>query len=490
MTDRNLNLLFIFTDQQRADTMAAYGNLMIKVPNLNRLSSEGIVFERAYVTQPVCTPSRASIMTGLYPHTTGCTSNNIQLSIELKTLPELADFDEYRKGYIGKWHLGDEIFCQHGFDEWISVEDHYRRYYSRGRDRTAHCSYYHWLIKKGFEPTDTTQDGFKFFSRPVTACLPEEFCKPEFEAQEASRFIWENHDNPFVLYINFLEPHPPAFGPRDNQYALENVALPENFNILAKEDQPLKARMHKFKLRKLFARTDKAGLERVIFHTTHYLRPTEDDFRRHIASYWGLVSQVDTAIGKILHTIRKCGLEKNTIILFTSDHGDMMGSHHLPPGKGLQFEEAVRVPLIVRIPGYKAGQIIREPVSQVDLVPTLLDLMGKAVPQGLEGYSWKPWLDGTGEREEQDVFIEWSPQNGGKGNVVDHPIRTIVSREGWKLNLSTFGQHELYNLNEDYLESTNLVHQKEHRTLIRRLYKRIRAWQIRTRDSIKLPPPS
>ena len=127
MTEQErVNLLFIFTDEQRYDTMAAYGNTRIEVPNLNRLANEGIIFKRAYVTQPICTPSRASIMTGLYPHTVGCVANNIPLPEDVPVLPELADFKEYSIGYIGKWHLGDEVFCQHRFDIWISTEDMYR----------------------------------------------------------------------------------------------------------------------------------------------------------------------------------------------------------------------------------------------------------------------------------------------------------------------------------------------------------------------------
>jgi len=468
------NLLFIFTDEQRADTMTAYGNHRIEVPNLNRLAREGVVFEKAYVTQAICTPSRASILNGLYPHTTGCVRNNIPLPQDVRTLPEIGDFNDYEKCYIGKWHLGDEIFCQHGFDEWISTEDMYRPYYRPGRDKFAHSSYHHWLVKNGFNPPNIAEDGFKFFSRSVAARMPEKFCKPSFEAEEASQFIRENSDRSFMLYVNFLEPHMPFFGPRDDQFKPWEVTLPKNFDIVPTEDQPLKARLEE-KRRRLY--------ERLIGTSV----PTEMDWRRLIARYWGLVSQVDTAIGKILDTVKECGLTNNTIIVFTSDHGDMMGSHQLIT-KGFQFEEAVRIPLIIKIPNHpESGSVVREPVSQVDLVPTLLDIMGKPVPKELEGYSWKPMLDGTGEPTEKDVFIEWSPN--GKSDEADHPVRTIITPEGWKFNWSAFGQHELYNLNEDPFESINLVRRGEHRPLIEKLMKRIKAWQTRTHDIVELPVP-
>lgn len=127
---RKPNLVFIWTDEQRADTMAAYGNTRIHAPNLNKLAAESVVFEKAYVTQPVCTPNRSAVMTGLWPHTTGCIKNNIPLPRDVRCLPELLDDSDYRTAYMGKWHLGDEIFAQHGFEEWVSIEDGYASHYN------------------------------------------------------------------------------------------------------------------------------------------------------------------------------------------------------------------------------------------------------------------------------------------------------------------------------------------------------------------------
>ncbi|MCD6469886.1 sulfatase-like hydrolase/transferase [Candidatus Bathyarchaeota archaeon] len=168
-------------------------------------------------------------MSGLYPHTVGCVANNIPLPEDVPVLPELADFKEYSIGYIGKWHLGDEVFPQHGFNVWISTEDMYRRFYRPYRNRFKHSSYHDWLVSKGVKPPSKAEDGFEFFPRSFVSRLPEELCKPSFEAEMASNFIIQNKDRPFILYVNFLEPHMPFFGPRDNQYRLEDVILPENF---------------------------------------------------------------------------------------------------------------------------------------------------------------------------------------------------------------------------------------------------------------------
>jgi arylsulfatase A-like enzyme len=120
MTQRP-NIVFIFSDQQRSDTLACYGNDWIKVPHLNSLADESFVFENAYVTQPVCTPARASIMTGLFPHSAGPKVNKMNLPEDVPTIAELIS-EDYLCGYLGKWHLGDDVIAQHGFDHWISTE--------------------------------------------------------------------------------------------------------------------------------------------------------------------------------------------------------------------------------------------------------------------------------------------------------------------------------------------------------------------------------
>jgi len=482
------NLLFIFTDEQRYDTMGAYGNRRIETPNLDRLASQSVVFERAYVTQSVCTPSRSSIMTGLYPHSNGCLENNVPLPDEIACLPEMIAPGTYATAYHGKWHLGDEIFCQHGFDEWRSIEDNYAGYYSEGRDCDARSTYHQWLIENGFEP----QNG-SIYGRSEAARLPEAYGKPAYLAQEASRYIHAHQREPFILYVNFLEPHMPFFGPRDDQYDPADVALPPNFEARPGQDQPLKTRL----------------FERAYLARGHSGLPlkTEADWRRMVANYWGLCSLVDTHVGTILDTLADCGLDENTMVVYTSDHGDMMGSHRLI-AKCVAFEEAIRVPLLVRRPGQQSAARFGTPVSQIDLVSTLLDLMGQPVPEGLEGASLRPQIEGRAEAPLGDVFVEWNGHNNGLGDVIGQvsipepirelaakdeiisaitdPVRTVITPDGWKLNCSPRGEHELYNLNEDPFETQNLS-SPERAPLMQALADRIRRWQERTGDTVALP---
>ena len=201
---RKPNLLFIWTDEQRADTMAVYGNRKIRVPNFNKLAAESIVFKNAYVTQPVCTPNRAAVMTGLWPHNSGLLTNNIPLPKETRCLNELIDDPDYRTAYMGKWHLGDEIFAQHGFEEWVSIE-YYSRHYRKHRDKTKKSDYHYFLEGLGYKP-----DKGDYFSRAFAARRPIEHCKPKFLETKACEFLRRHRSEPFILNINLPVYRQPA----------------------------------------------------------------------------------------------------------------------------------------------------------------------------------------------------------------------------------------------------------------------------------------
>ncbi|KPJ63978.1 hypothetical protein AMK68_02680 [candidate division KD3-62 bacterium DG_56] len=474
------NLLFLFTDEQRHDTMRAYGNPRIQTPNLDALAEQSVVFTRGYVSQPVCTPSRSTIMTGLYPHTSGCLANNVPLDEKIPTVAELFADGDYRSGYLGKWHLGDEIFTQHGFDHWVSIEDTYRRFYRPHRDRSRNCDYYHWLKGHDFEP-DVRDGDWSAFSRHLAVGLPSRFSKPAFLAEETSRFIRDNADRPFVAYVNFLEPHMPFTGPYNDRHDPAEVVLPDNFDAPADPDEPLRCRF----LREHYRQRGAEGLDLT----------TESGWRRLIANYWGLVALVDEAVGRILGTLAECGLDDRTIVVFSSDHGDMMGSHRLL-AKTVMYEEAVKVPLMIRVPQLsRAPSRVDCPVSQADLVPTLLELMGQPVPAALQGHSLRPLLEGAGGPGEDHVFIEW---NGRESDGAMHAlgpevaddvnrisgarVRGVVSPDGWRLNLSEADKCELYHLPTDPGETRNLFYSGEHAEVIARLRDRIKAWQERTED--------
>jgi arylsulfatase A-like enzyme len=473
------NLLFLWTDQQRPDTFAAYGNRRVHAPHLDRLASESTVFTRSYVTQPVCTPSRSSVLSGLWPSQNGCLMNDIPLAAGTACQPELLGDPDYRTGFMGKWHLGNEIWSQHGFEEWQAIEDHYNDHFSQGKDQTQRSAYHHFLIENGLEPDVTGAKGPKF-SRGFASRLPLEFSKPTFLRDRARDFIRRHRDEPFLLHVNFLEPHHPNTGPLNGLHPIDDMDLPPSWNVYP--DASVPARYHYCRLL--------SAIERGI---------TEEDIRRETSRYWGLVTQIDIAVGGILRELDKWGLRENTIVVFTSDHGEMMGSHGIY-GKNVMYEESARVPCLIQFPkkGFGAARIER-PVSHIDLVPTVLDLLGVSErAEGLPGKSLARHLNRS--HPPQPVFQQWHPLRslaesvikagvGGSADDIrrafgDVRTRAVITPDGYKLALSDNDVPEFYDLNRDPYEMTNAYSQSGSRQRIAAMTKLIEAWQASIGDTV------
>ena len=475
------NLLFLWTDEQRRDTFAAGGNKRIHAPNLNQLASESVVFTQAYCTQPVCTPSRSSVMTGWWPHQDGCVKNNIPLRPETKALPEILNDPDYRTAYMGKWHLGDEIYAQHGFEEWVAIEDGYSKHYGESRDKNDRSAYFHYLKSLGLEPDPKSNT----FGRGFCARLPIEQCKPEFLKRNAIDFLKRHKNEPFILCLNYLEPHMPFYGPLDDEHSPDEVTLPANFDDPLEDNEPLRYRL----MRQHFYENgfDKIDLK------------TEAGWRRLIANYWGLVTQVDRSVGGIQTALEDLGLADNTLVVYTRDHGDMMGSHRLLT-KTVSYEESVGIPWLIRAPQQGRSQkIIKHPVSQIDMVPTLLDLMGKPEEKApFPGHSLVPAMQG-GEFGEDHVYVEWNtfsqdlvpkslPEEVKEdaNRAQNAQWRMAVSPDGWKLCLCDRDKSQLYNLKDDPYETTNLFDSGKHQDVIDRLSKKIHGWQGEVGDTVEV----
>src|SRR5438105_10189416 len=319
------NLIIFLPDQQRADTLACYGNTDVHAPNLNKLASESIVFKRAYVTQPVCSPSRTTLLSGAWPHTAGCTNNGFAPSKKLQFLPELIGNGDHRGAYIGKWHLGDPGPTRRGFHEFVSVE--------------RISDYSRFLISKGMKP-DHESGGFA----PLTISnLPIELSQPKFLERHACEFIERNRNKPFVLVISFVEPHSPYNGPFNDEHSLDDVDVDLSANVPLSNETPLRYRLtHEWQRDR--AASDPTGkIRRCNFGLTI------EDYRELKRKYFGLITLVDQSIGAILMMLENCGLRDRTIIAHTSDHGDLLGAHQLF-GKGVMFEQAAHVPLFISVP--------------------------------------------------------------------------------------------------------------------------------------------
>jgi arylsulfatase A-like enzyme len=479
------NLLFIVSDQQRSDTMECYGASHVKADSLNALASRSFVFENAYVTQPVCAPARATMLTGLYPHSAGIVKNNVKLNPGLKSIAEMVS-DDYYCAYYGKWHLGSETQLQHGFDEWLPlaelpwVIDH------------PNTPYHQFLLKEGIEPDHITEAGDPVFTTRLRVSLPERLTMASFLADEASRFLAEDRQEPFMLQVHFFEPHNPYTGPLDGLHDPETIPVGPSFL-------------------KFPEGTSKANQSKADF----YMQPdgphpkmgefgegtAEQKWRRLRAQYYSNVTLVDRSVGRILDALEKSGKADNTIIVFTADHGEMAGDHGMLE-KRTFYEESSKVPLLLHVPWLKdqAGTIPGN-IGHIDLIPTLLDLMNQPQDEQLQGVSRAGSLAGGKSLEENDVFVQWNGAGDRDlGNAETNAFGAVARRsivasrqttdgglQRWKLNLSADDLGELFDLTQDPYEMINLFDQPEHRDLIVDLAARITAWQEQTGDEIPLP---
>ena len=482
------NLVFICSDQQRTDSLPCYGNDWIDTPHLDGLSGSGFVFENAYVTQPVCSPARSTMLTGLYPHSAGVIKNSSPdrprsgLGPDVATIAEMLP-DEYLCAYFGKWHLGDDLSAQHGFERWISVEDAHEMHptHVRKEHRFRKSDYFRFLVERGREP-EGDLDGHTSFTPGQRSRLPEEEAICTFLGDSAAQFIREqaDGDRPFVLFVMIFEPHPPYNGPLDHLYPGE--AIPDG-PLFLKEPADNCSLFSRLRARQYMrGGADGRGLN------------SPDDWRALRGRYYGNVTLMDRGVGKVLDALDDTGQRDDTVVVFTSDHGDSLGDRGML-GKRSFYDEVAKVPLLMRVP-WLADRETSVPgsIGHVDLVPTMLDLLGQPVLDHLQGESRVGVLSGETTLADNDVFMQWhgEPPTVPLGMpdvelMAGVPWRSVVTGDRWKLNLSPGDQCELFDLGSDPWEEVNLFDDPSHRDRVREMAARIRRWQFHTGDSLPLP---
>jgi arylsulfatase len=328
--------------------------------------------------------------------------------------------------------------------------------------------------------------------------MPEEDQMASYLALEATNFIEENKDKPFVLYVSTFEPHSPYHGPFMDQY--DPATLPVGPAFLKKPESASlvnRVRADYFMKFMLDGEDQTQDAYMMNYAAAREDVTTEEGWRQLRAHYMANITLVDNMVGTINQAIKDAGIEDNTIVVFTSEHGDMMGDHGMLEKRSM-FEEASRVPLLIKVPWLSKGnQVVEGSVGHIDLVPTLLDLIGEEIPDHLQGKSLKPVLQGESDLSENDVFISW---NGYDNNVPDRflgdikinrmlrlPWRTVVTPDRWKLALCAGDQCELYDLNNDPYEQTNLFNDPAQQDRVRDMAARIRVWQVQTGDTAPIP---
>ena len=500
MSDRP-NILLICTDQQRRDTLPCYGNDFVQTPNIDAMADESFVFENCYVTVAVCSPARASLLTGLYPHTAGVIKNSVQLPEESPTIGELAP-DEYLTAKYGKWHLGSDLVRQHGFDGWLATEDEHESNptHLNREDRFRQSEYFQFLVGQGYEPHRRT-DGGSAFSQQQRSLLPEEHTMATFLGDNVAEFIRTNTDRPWVMCAMLFEPHPPYNGPFNDMYDPAEIPDGPLFLRMPDENTPLwhrrRAEHHLSGNAADYFQIDEDGSYGLGTTAASRLLGSADDWRALRARYYGLVTLMDRGVGKVLDALEESGQADKTAVFFTSDHGDGLGDRAMLGTKRAFYEEIAGVPLLVRAPWLnRSQQRVSGNIGQVDLVPTMLELMGvdpETLPSHLQGESRADVLRGECDLTD-DVFMQWygHPPTVPLGNADIERMsmvswRSVVTQDRWKLNLSPGDHCELYDLNSDPYEMTNLFHDSAQRDRVRDMAARIRIWQDSVGDELSLP---
>jgi len=445
MKDRP-NIVLFFVDQLRQDCLGCYGNAVCRTPNLDRLAGQSVVFDSAYTPVPVCSPARASLLTGLYPHNHGVMVNTHiapawcrGLSRDTPTFSRLLKGSGYALDYVGKWHvhqeLGPEAF---GFDR-------------------------HAVPKAAFRcvPGTDVYIDFPGGRQLVHGVLdaPKEHSHPWRYTDQGIAFLRERagRGEPFFLRIDTPAPHFANVVPEPFASQYDPTAIPPwpNFD----ESFEGKPASH---LRK---------------HREWHLEDKDWSWwRRAVARYYADISLLDACVGRVLEALEQAGIADETVFVFTTDHADSMGSHRHFEKAGTMYEEVFRIPLIVRYPG-SAPRRVDSFVRSLDLMPTFLEAAGVDPPGGIDGRSLLAFLRGERPRNWfESVYCEHH------GEVWGYQSQRMVRTGEWKYVYNPHDADELYDVRQDPYEMQNRIDDPACAAALEEMKARLIGWNDATSD--------
>lgn len=402
------NIILVTTDDQRHDALGCAGNTIIHTPVMNDLANRGLRFEQAFATTPICAASRASIFSGLYERAHGFTFSKPPLTSSLmeKSYPTLLRRSGYYTGFVGKFGIKvEEGVIDTMFDRFQSTA---YPYFQEVDGNKKHLTDIHGDLALSFLRERPS-------NRPF--CLSLSFWAPHADDGTTQQYFWPEACQ--ELYQNMIIPPPPNYGPEFF------TALPD-------------------------------FLQNSLNRTRWFWRfDTPEKYQAMVKGYYRMISGIDIVIGRMREELIRQGIEQNTVIIFTSDNGYFLGDRGFA-GKWLMHDPSIRIPLIVydpRMPQKRAGQVLNEPVLNLDLAPTILELAKLPVPEKMQGRSFAPLMRGQAQNFRTEVFCE---------HLWDHPQipqTECLRTDGWKYihYLKHPEYEELYNLALDPHESQNLA---------------------------------
>lgn len=418
------NIVFILIDDLRWDELGCAGHPYIQTPNIDRLAKEGAMFRNAFMTTPLCSPSRASFLTGKYAHTHGITDNvdRSEASHKLVTFPAMLHKSGYDSAFIGKWHMGNDETPRPGFDHWVSFKG-----------------------QGTYINPDINEDGKPVKRRGYVTDILGDY---------AVKFIRRSRQKPFLVYMAHKAIHPEV---TQNDDGSINIADAEKFLPAERHQHAYEGKTIPRRPNYGRAPDDKPALLRQIEGLPPLgpatVTPDESILGRHRT-----LSAIDENVGEILRALKETGQLENTIIVFTSDNGYFYGEHGLSIERRLAYEESIRLPLLVRYPRViKPGTVRNELALNIDLAPTLLSLARLPVPNDMEGRSLVPLLKGERTEWRNKFLIEYYSDK-----VIPRIVRMgyrAVRTEKWKYihYLELEGMDELYELEADPYEMKNVI---------------------------------
>lgn len=491
--NRRPNVLFIIADQLRADHLGFGGNGTVKTPHLDALAARSIVFGNATVANPTCMPNRASLMTGRWPSAHGTRCNGITLDPLTQTVPGSLAAGGYRTVGVGKlhhqnmgWefepHQAEEIRAtdpmlldaaagdarRHafpaGWDLWENREAHHERFIALPSDYYGYQHvdlvighgdrpgghYVHWARERGVDPETlggpaNSSNRYGGWDQVYQTAIPAEVHPTSYVSEKAIEHLKDaaGQDQPFFMFVSFPDPHHPFSPPAGYSGLYDPAAMPLPLGF----DQDHEA--------------SPAHVRDMIEHRgepnpdpTMTWAATEEQYRNAAAAQYGLITMMDEHIGRILDELDRQGLAEDTIVVFTSDHGDLFGDHGLMLKHFVHYRAVTNVPLVLHIPGRPPGRT-EALVSSADVAPTLLELTGSRGYRGIQGRSLVPLLEGATEQHRDALLVEEEQPFGLPGLPGPVRMRTVITPEGRLTRYFGTDLAELYDHRTDPGELTN-----------------------------------
>ncbi|MCC6178422.1 MAG: sulfatase-like hydrolase/transferase [Chloroflexi bacterium] len=477
-TPRRPHVVIVMTDQQKATAIDLYGG-PVRTPQLRRLAASGLLYEHAFTPHPLCVPARVSMWTGRYPHSTGARTNETPMPRAEIHLAALLHEAGYTLGHFGKNHC----FTPDDFDRY------FRRVF-----QANHGDLFGDGITDVYTGPPTWPTRIDGIPRPVghVRAEPPEASATYRVTEEAIRFLEEEgsapDDHPLALWISIPDPHTPLQTPEPyaSRYRPEDVPTP-----------PWAANEW----------ASKPARQQIYARLLGYDDLREDDVRLAASLYYGMIDFIDERIGAVLDTLERLGMREDTIVIFTADHGDYLGEHHLLGKSNAFYDCLMRIPMIVSWPSHlPAGERRPELVSLVDVMPTILRLLALPIPDGVQGRVLPGVTDAPAGRDA--VFGEYGA-GGPPVSMADaerlYPPGTIGprppllrEREGeghakmvrthrWKYTYDTTDRDELYDLEADPWELTNLAGDARYAETVAELRLRLLDWCLETENARPVP---